>query len=74
MTIAVAGIVLLLVGLGRFVGCNTAETQKELKASSIKIQQEEKEAKDYLRSLLPSATTGALGAFLGFRRKEVPRA
>jgi uncharacterized membrane protein (Fun14 family) len=74
LSFAVAGLALLLVGFGKFAGCNTVETEKQVKTNSVTIQHEAKEARDYLKSLLPSASVGAFGAFLGFRRKQAPRA
>jgi len=65
--------VILLIGLGRYAGCDTTATEAKVKEESILVQREAKVARDYLKGLLPSASVGAVGAFLGFRRKDLTR-
>ena len=64
MVLALAGAVLLLVGLGKFAGCNTTPAETEVKTSSALVQHEATVARNYLKALLPSASAGALGTFL----------
>ncbi|MGA2279850.1 MAG: hypothetical protein ABSG80_06060 [Verrucomicrobiota bacterium] len=72
LKVAAAGTILIiaLLALGRYVGCDTTRTQEEAKRSSAWVQREATETRDHLKGLLPSATTGGAGMFFGFRRKR----
>ncbi len=66
---AIGTAVLLLVGLGKYAGWNTSPAETDVKERALWVQHEATAAKDYLKGFLPSASAGAVGAFLGFRRK-----
>ena len=70
IAVALTGLVLLLVGLGKYAGCDIAPTQAKVKEGSAFVQREAKVAREYLKRLLPLASAGAVGTFLGFRRKD----
>jgi uncharacterized membrane protein (Fun14 family) len=67
MTVA---LVVALLALGRFVGCDTAPTQAQVKHTGEWAQHEVTAAEDYLKHLLPSVGAGGVGTFLGFRRRS----
>jgi hypothetical protein len=64
-----AEVVVALLALGRFVGCDTTHTQEQVKHTGEWAQHEVTAAEDYLEYLLPSVGAGAVGTFLGFRRR-----
>jgi len=68
LALAVVALVVLLVGLGKCAGCNPVETDVKERATWVK--HEATAARDYLKGLLPSTSAGAVGTFLGFRRKD----
>jgi uncharacterized membrane protein (Fun14 family) len=72
LKVAVAGAVLIiaLLTLGRYVGCDTTRAQEQVKRSSTWVQREASETKDYLKGRLPSAAAGGTGVFFGFRRRH----
>jgi uncharacterized membrane protein (Fun14 family) len=72
LALALVALVVLLVGLGKYVGWNTSSAENEVKAKASWVRHEATAATDYLRGLLPSTSAGAVGAFLGFRRKGRP--
>jgi uncharacterized membrane protein (Fun14 family) len=72
LALAVGALVLLLVGVGKYAGWNTSRTEAEVKERAAWVRQEATAASDYLKGLLPSTLAGAVGAFLGFRRKAKP--
>jgi hypothetical protein len=61
-----------LLGVGKYAGWNVAPAETKVKERAKWVQNEAATASDYLRHLLPSASAGAVGAFLGFRRKSKP--
>jgi uncharacterized membrane protein (Fun14 family) len=67
--LALAGAALLIVGAGKFAGCNTVPTETKVKQTSALVQHEATIARDYLKTVLPTASAGAVGTFLGFRRR-----
>lgn len=72
LALALVGLAVLLVGLGKYAGWNTAPAETEVKERAGWVEHEAAGARDYLKGLLPSTSAGAVGAFLGFRRKDKP--
>ena len=70
LAVVLTAMVILLIGLCKYAGCDTGATQVKVKESSMLLQREAKAARDYLKHLLPSASAAAVGTFLGFRRKD----
>ena len=69
LALALAALAVLLAGLGKYAGCNIAPAETEVKERAAWVQHEAADARDYLKGLLPSTSAGAVGAFLGFRRR-----
>jgi uncharacterized membrane protein (Fun14 family) len=72
LALALAALAVLVVGLGKYAGWNLAPVETEVKKKATWVQHEAATASDYLKHLLPSASAGAVGAFLGFRRRDKP--
>jgi uncharacterized membrane protein (Fun14 family) len=72
LALALAALAVLLVGLGKYAGWNTAPAETKVKESATWVQHEAAAGREYFQHLLPSASAGAVGAFLGFRRKGKP--
>ena len=70
--LAVAGTVLIitLLALGRYGGCDTTRAQEQVKHGGAWVQQEATVTRDYLKGRLPSAAAGGTGIFFGFRRRR----
>jgi uncharacterized membrane protein (Fun14 family) len=68
--LALAALATLLVGLGKYAGWDAAPAETKVKERAAWVQHEAATASDYMKHLLPSASAGAVGAFLGFRRKD----
>ena len=66
IAVCLTAAVVLLVGLGKYAGCDTAPTEAKVKQGSAAVQQEAKVVRDYLKGLLPSASVGAIGTIFGF--------
>ncbi|MGA3282854.1 MAG: FUN14 domain-containing protein [Verrucomicrobiota bacterium] len=66
----VAALLIALLAFGKYVGCDTTHTQEQVKRSGEWVQHEAMATKDYLKHVLPSATAGGVGTFLGFRRRS----
>jgi uncharacterized membrane protein (Fun14 family) len=60
----------LVVGVGKYVGCKAAPAETGIKERATWVQHETDAATGYLKGLLPSTSAGAVGIFLGFRRKD----
>ena len=69
LALALVALAVLLVGLGKYAGWNTSSAETEVKERAAWVRHEATAATDYLKGLLPSTSAGAVGAFLGFRRK-----
>ncbi|HEV2435484.1 MAG TPA: hypothetical protein VG077_05745 [Verrucomicrobiae bacterium] len=67
--LAFTALVITLLALGKFAGCDVTPAQERVKHTSNWVQQEATTAKDYLQHLLPSVGAGGVGTFLGFRRR-----
>jgi uncharacterized membrane protein (Fun14 family) len=70
LILVVGGLVIALLAFGKFAGCDTTHTQEQVKRDTEWAQHEAATAKDYFEHLLPSATTGGVGIFLGYRRRN----
>jgi uncharacterized membrane protein (Fun14 family) len=70
LALALVALAVLLVGLGKYAGWNTSPTETKVKERAAWVRHEATAATDYLKSLLPSTSAAAVGAFLGFRRKD----
>jgi uncharacterized membrane protein (Fun14 family) len=72
LALALAALAVLLLGVCKYAGWNLAPAETKVKERAKWVQHEAATASDYLKHLLPSASAGAVGAFLGFRRKRKP--
>jgi len=72
LALALAALAVLLLGVGKYAGWNVAPAETGVKERAKWVQHEAAAASDYLKHWLPSASAGAVGAFLGFRRKGKP--
>jgi uncharacterized membrane protein (Fun14 family) len=70
LIMVVTALVIALIGYGKITGCDTTHTQEQVKRSGEWAQHEAAAAENYLMHLLPSATAGGAGIFLGFRRRR----
>jgi uncharacterized membrane protein (Fun14 family) len=69
--ILVAGaLVIALLAYGKLAGWDTTHAQEEVKRGGEWAQHEATAAETYLKNMLPSATAGGAGIFLGFRRRS----
>ena len=66
----VSALAIALVAYGKFVGLDLDEAQDQVKRGSKWAKHEVKAAKDYFKQMLPSATAGGVGIFLGFLRRN----
>jgi uncharacterized membrane protein (Fun14 family) len=65
-TLVIVGIL----GFARFVGCDSSSLRERVEHEAAAVKETAKRERDYLKGLLPSATAGGIGVFLGFRRKS----
>ncbi len=70
LIMVIGALVIALLAYGKLAGCDTTHEQEEVKRGSEWVQHEATATKDYLMHLLPSATAGGAGIFLGFRRRN----
>jgi uncharacterized membrane protein (Fun14 family) len=70
IVVVVAALVIALLVFGKYAGCDTAPAQERVKRGGEWAQHEATVTQDYLMHLLPSATGGGAGIFLGFRRRS----
>jgi uncharacterized membrane protein (Fun14 family) len=69
--ILVAGVlVIALLAYGKFAGWDMTHTQEQVKQGGEWARHTATAEKDHLKGLLPSATAGAVGMFMGFRRRN----
>ena len=59
-----------LLGFGKLVGWNMTPTQEHMEYGSAWARREATAERDYLTGLLPSATAGGFGIFMGLRRRN----
>lgn len=70
LILVVSALAIALLGYGKITGCNTTHEREEVKRGGEWAQYEAATAENHLMHLLPSATTGGAGIFLGFRRRS----
>ncbi|MEI9865213.1 MAG: hypothetical protein WDN00_11825 [Limisphaerales bacterium] len=70
LILIVSVLVIALLAYGKFVDLDTTHTQEKVKQSGEWVRQTATTEKDHLKSLLPSATAGAVGMFMGFWRRN----
>ncbi|MGA9777065.1 MAG: hypothetical protein ACLPRE_03125 [Limisphaerales bacterium] len=68
--LAFTALVIALLALGKFTGCDMTPAQERVKHTGEWARHEETAAEDCLMPVLPSATAGGAGIFLGFRRRS----
>lgn len=66
----VVALIIALLALGKFAGCDTTRTQERVKHGGEWMQQEVASGEGYFKHMLPSAGAGGVGIFLGFRRRS----
>jgi uncharacterized membrane protein (Fun14 family) len=69
LILVVGALVIALLAYGKLAGCDMTHTQVRVKRGGEWAQHEVTAAEDYLKHVLPSATAGGVGIFLGFRRR-----
>ena len=70
LILVVGALVIALLAYGKLAGCDTTPAQEQVKRGDEWVQHEATAAEDYFKRLLPSATGGGAGIFLGFRRRN----
>jgi len=70
LILVVAALIVTLLACGKLAGCDTTHAQEEVKRGGAWAQHEATAARDYLLQVLPSASAGGAGIFLGFRRRS----
>ena len=70
LILVVVALVIALLAYGKLAGCDTTHAQEQVKRGGEWAQHEATAAEDYLKHVLPSATGGGAGIFLGFRRRS----
>jgi uncharacterized membrane protein (Fun14 family) len=70
LVVVAVALVIALLALGKFAGCDTTQTQERVKRSSEWMQQEVTSAENQVKNMLPSAGAGGIGVCLGFRRRS----
>ena len=69
LALIIVALAIALLAFGKYVGCDTTRARQEVKRSGEWAERQATAGEDYLKRLLPSATGGAIGTFLGFRRR-----
>jgi len=69
LIMVVVALVIALLAYGKLAGCDMTHMQEQVKRGGAWAQQETTAAENYLKHMLPSATAGGAGIFLGFRRR-----
>jgi uncharacterized membrane protein (Fun14 family) len=73
LIMVVAALAIALLAYGKFAGFNLKHTEEQVKRGGEWAQHEATAAEDYFKHLLPSATAGGVGIFLGFLRRNKAR-
>jgi uncharacterized membrane protein (Fun14 family) len=73
LILVVCALAIALLAYGKFAGWDMTHTQEQVKHSGEWARHTATVEKDHLKSLLPSATTGAVGMFMGFWRRSQTR-
>jgi len=69
LIMVVVALVIALLAYGKLAGCDTTHAREQVKRGGEWAHHEATAAKDYLMHMLPSASAGGTGIFLGFRRR-----
>jgi uncharacterized membrane protein (Fun14 family) len=69
LILVISALAVALLVYGKLTGCDITRTQEQMKRGNEWAQHEATAAKAYLKQMLPSATAGGVGIFLGFRRR-----
>ena len=69
LIMVVIALAIALLAYGKHAGCNVTQAQEQVKRGGEWAQREATTAGSYLLHMLPSATAGGTGIFLGFRRR-----
>ena len=72
LIMVVVALIIALLAYGKPAGCDTSHAREQVKRGGAWVQQGTTTAENYLKHMLPSATTGGVGIFLGFRRRNKP--
>jgi len=70
LIVVVSVLAIALLAYGKLVGWDMTNTQAKVKRGSEWVRTTANTEKDHLKHLLPSATGGAIGMFMGFRRRN----
>ena len=73
LILLVSALAIALLAYGKFAGFDLKPAQEKVKQSGQWAQREATAAKDYFKNMLPSATAGGVGIFLGFLRRKRAR-
>jgi uncharacterized membrane protein (Fun14 family) len=73
LIVVVSMLAIALLAYGKFAGWDMTHTQERVKQSGGWARHTASAEKDHLKSLLPSATAGAAGMFMGFWRRSQTR-
>jgi hypothetical protein len=73
LILVVSVLAIALLAYGKFAGWDMTHTQEQVKHGNEWARHTATVEKDRLKSLLPSATTGAVGMFMGFWRRSQTR-
>jgi uncharacterized membrane protein (Fun14 family) len=70
LILVVSVLAIALLAYGKFAGWDMTHTREQVKHSGEWARHTATVEKDHLKSLLPSATAGAVGMFMGFWRRH----
>jgi len=70
LIVVVSVLAIALLAYGKLVGWDMTNTQEKVKHGGEWVRTAANTEKDHLKHLLPSATGGAVGMFMGFRRRS----
>jgi uncharacterized membrane protein (Fun14 family) len=70
LILIVSLLVMAVLAYGKFAGWDTTHTREQVQHSGEWARQTATAGKDHLKRLLPSATAGAVGMFMGFWRRN----
>ena len=70
LIVVVGALAIALLAYGKLAGCDMTRAQEQVKRGRrVGTARNRRQQRDYLRHVLPSATAGGVGTFLGFRRR-----
>lgn len=70
LILVVGALAIALLAYGKLAGCDMTHAQERVKRGGEWAQHEATAAENYFKHVLPSATAGGVGTFLGFRRRS----